>query len=105
PDERARNRAALEAHIGRIRAMTRGVATDLSRELGDNVSRLTGADRDAAQELFEERLRADPSFDEVVQNLLEDVRRRFTYVEGDLKLRRSGWPELWSYKTEDRDEF
>jgi hypothetical protein len=104
-DERARNRTALEAHIGRIRAMTRGVASDLSRELGDNVSRLTGADRDAAQELFEERMRADPSFDEVVQDLLEDVRRRFTYVEGDLKLRRSGWPELWSYKTEDRDEF
>jgi energy-coupling factor transporter ATP-binding protein EcfA2 len=105
-EERARNQAALKAYVERIREMTGSVAAKLSRELGDNVSRLTGADRDAAQELFEERLRGDASFDELVQDLLEDIRRRFTYVQaGELKLRRSGWPELWSYKTEDRDEF
>jgi hypothetical protein len=70
------------------------------------VSRLTGPDRDAAQELFEERLRSEAVFDEIVQDVLEDIRRRFDYVRaGELQLRHSRWPELWTYRTEDRAEF
>jgi hypothetical protein len=106
PRERAQNRAALESYVGRIRALTDNVAAGLSQQLGENIGRLTGSDRDAAQELFEERLRMEASFDEVVQDIMDDVRRRFDYVAaGHLQLRRSGWPELWTYKTEDRSEF
>jgi hypothetical protein len=106
PDERVQNRAALESYLGRIRGLTDNVIAGLSQQLGENVSRLTGADRDAAQELFEERLRMEASFDEIVQDVLDDVRRRFDFVvAGHLRLRRSGWPELWTYKTEDRGEF
>jgi hypothetical protein len=106
PDERARNHAALASYVGRIRALTESVAARLSQELGDNVGRLTGPDRDAAQELFEERLRTEASFDEIVQDILDDVRRRFDYVDaGELRLRRSGWPELWTHTTADRGEF
>jgi hypothetical protein len=105
-DERTQNHAALETYVGRIRALTDNVAAGLSQQLGENVSRLSGPDRDAAQELFEERLRSEASFDEIVQDVLEDIRRRFDYVRaGELQLRRSGWPELWTYKTEDRGEF
>ena len=106
PDERAQNRTLLESYIGRIRGLTDNVAAGLSQQLGENVSRLSGADRDAAQELFEERLRTEAAFDEIVQDVLDDVRRRFDFVTaGNLQLRRSGWPELWMYKTEDRGEF
>jgi hypothetical protein len=40
-----------------------------------------------------------------VQDILEDVRSRFDSEAGELLRRRSGWPELWLFKSKDRDEF
>ena len=42
----------------------------------------------------------------MVQDILEDVSRRFDAVQtGTLSRRRSGWPELWVFESEDRNEF
>jgi len=67
-------------------------------------------DREAAQELieeqFESRLTQSESFHELVQDVLESVRTRFDLIEAEELIRkRSGWPELWLFRSGDRQEF
>jgi len=67
-------------------------------------------DREAAQELieeqFESRLTQAEGFHELVQDVLESVRTRFDLIKADELIRkRSGWPELWLFKSNDRKEF
>ena len=45
-------------------------------------------------------------FAELVHDILDDIRSRFELVDsGELRRRRSGWPESWVFATQDRDEF
>lgn len=108
-EERAANRSRLEAYLDRIKKLAEAVATSLADEVGLD-PRASGPDREAAQELIEEnfeaRLTQDDGFHELVQDILEDVRTRFDFVEaGDLVRRPSGWPELWHFESKDRGEF
>lgn len=107
--ERAANRATLEKYLGRIEKLAKSAVTSLTKELGVDL-KVAGPDRDAAQELIEENFEAwvtqEEAFHELVQDILEDVRSRFDLIEtGELLRRRSGWPELWLLKLDDRDEF
>lgn len=108
-EDRAANREALEKYIGRIEQLEKSVVASLTDQLGVDL-RASGPDREAAQQLIEEnfegRISHDEGFHELVQDILEDVRSRFDFVEaGTLSRRRSGWPDLWLFKSEDRDEF
>jgi len=107
--ERAANRAALETYINRIEQLEKSVVASLTDELGVDL-KVSGPDRQAAQELIEEnfegRLTQEEGFHELVQDILEDVRLRFDFVDArTLSRRRSGWPDLWTFKSEDRGEF
>jgi hypothetical protein len=110
-DERIANRQLLEKYITRIGELAKSVVRGLIDELGVDVDlKLAGPDREAAQELieenFEDRLTQEERFHELVQDILEDVRSRFDFIEaGELLRRRSGWPDLWLFKSDDRDEF
>ena len=108
-DERAANRQRLEKYLDRIWGLSNSVLNGLTAELGVD---LKGAspDREAAQELIEEnfegRLTQEEGFHELVQDILEDVQSRFDLIEmGELRRSRSGWPELWLFKSKDRNEF
>lgn len=104
--ERQRNLALVESFMGRLRATTGKVAGALSKELGEEVSKLSGDDKDAALELFEERLYLDPTFTDLVHDVLDEVRGKFEFVTaGELTRGRSGWPQAWTYRTERREEF
>lgn len=106
PEETLRNREALRTYIERIRDVTGIVVKTLSDQLGENVARLTGADKDAAEELFEFALSQRDDFSDLVHDLLEEVKQRFDYVAADrLVLSPSGWPELWTFESDDRAEF
>jgi hypothetical protein len=72
--EREANRSAVRAHVGRIQVLTSRVIDIVSKELGEDVSRLDGPDRDAAQELFEWRLQTDDEFDELVRSTKQRTR-------------------------------
>ena len=107
--ERASNQETLEKYLGRINQVVKSVFACLKDELGVD-PRMAGPDREAAQELIEENFEGqftqEEGFHDLVQDILEDVRSRFDLIEsGELLRRRSGWPELWLLKSEDRDEF
>ncbi len=58
------------------------------------------------EEQFENRLTQSEGFHELVQDVLESVRTRFDLIKAEELIRkRSGWPELWLFKSNDRKEF
>lgn len=108
-EERSTHRQTLGKYLDRIGQLAKSVEASLLAELGVDVKQ-AGPDREAAQELIEENFESQLSqleaFHELVQDILEDVRSRFDLIEaGELQRRRSGWPELWLFKAEDRSEF
>ena len=108
-EERAINREALENYLHRIEQLSKSAVASLTDELDVDL-RVAGPDREAAQELIEENFEAwlirEDGFHDLVQDILEDVRSRFDLIDaGDLVRRRSGWPELWTFKSGERADF
>ena len=105
-DEHTINAQRLSDYVKRLRDLRATVEQAISTDLGENIARLTGADRDAAQELFEGELWEAEDFSNIVHDVLADVRSRFELViDGSLVRNRSGWPKRWTIASEDRDEF
>lgn len=105
-EERAANQAVLRAYVARIQELSKRVIGTVSNELGEDIFNLDGADRDAAQELFEERLQGDDEFGELVHDIMDEIRRRFDLLDGgNLTRHQSGWPSTWLFDTDDRAEF
>ena len=106
--ESAKNLETLPAFVKRLRELSDTAAKDLSARLGEDMNKLAGGDRDAFEELLEPELTSRPEFDELVQDVLDQVRSRFDLIAtvgGEINLNRSGWPEYWVTKTEDRDQL
>ena len=105
-DERQENARVLRDYLDRIKLISDRVIGVISKELDDNVLKLNGADREAAQELFEERLGDDSDFDALVHDIMDELRRRFDLIDaGKLILHDSGWPSIWTFDGEDRAKF
>ncbi len=105
-DERSGNVRRLREYIARLRELHAVVEGKISDDLGESITQLSGSDRDAAQELFEGELWEVEEFGNIVQDILTDIRARFDLLlQGDLNRNRSGWPELWTIESDDRDEF
>ena len=105
-DERETNSQALHRYVERIKALSARVISAVSNELGEDVLRLSGLDREAAQELFEERLQQDDDFDTIVHDIMDDVRKRFDLLDaGELSRYHAGWPAKWVIESDDRDHF
>jgi len=108
-EDRSANQEKLATYITRIEQLQASVVASLTEELGVDLGH-AGPDREAARELIEEhlegRITQEEAFHELVQDILEDVRSRFDFIEaGTLSKRRSGWPDLWLFKSGDRSEF
>ncbi|WP_037278126.1 ATP-binding protein [Rubellimicrobium mesophilum] len=105
-DEREKNAQRLRDYIKRVRDLQASVEKKVSDDLGEDISKLVGPDRDAAQDLFESALGDDEGFGSIVHDILDEVRSRFDLLsEGHLVCNRSGWPELWTMTSDNRDEF
>jgi hypothetical protein len=99
---------ALEGYVKRITDLAQAKAKDISRELLPDPMSASAEDREAAVEIFQGELFEDEVFHEIVQDLLDDVLRRFDQLEVGQLTRRSGsskWPLTWTYETADRSQF
>jgi len=82
---------------------------------GDQLKTELGAtdekDQRVVDELFEEeldrRLREDEEFHRVSDNLMDEIELRFALLdqEGTVRRNKQGWPQSWSWQTEDRAAF
>lgn len=96
----------LVSFLGAIRQLAETAKTRLRSESDVDPDKLTGSDKEAAQDLFEEIVQSLPGFDDLVNDIMDEVRERFERLEPDtVRLRPGGWPESWSFETDDRDEF
>ncbi len=108
--EVAANRAMVEGLVGRIEGLVQAVSARISEDLGVADGDVTKQDHDAYLELlgeaFEAELHALETFHELIQDVMELVQSRFELIQlGNLTNGRSGWPESWTFETDDRDEF
>lgn len=100
-EEVASMQATLQDYIARIRAL----AVKAKADLGIEIESLIKEDRDAAQDLYEESLQNSPDFDELVGDIMDEIRKRFDRLNEGLSRRPGGWPESWVFASDNRDEF
>ena len=82
---------------------------------GDQLKTELGAtdekDQRVVDELFEEeldrRLREDDEFHQISDNLMDEIELRFSLLdqEGVVRRNKQGWPQSWSWQTDDRVAF
>lgn len=104
PTEKAQMQATLEIYVKRIRQMTIAALAALPEALGS--IDLKEEDPDIIEELFGDTVWQQEDFSDLVNDIMDEVQKRFDWLTGgNLRKRGSGWPEVWSYESEDRDEF
>lgn len=89
-----------------IRAIAARHGDQLKAELGASDER----DQRVVDELFEEeldrRLREDEEFHRISDELMDEIELRFSLLtDGTVRRNKQGWPQSWSWETEDRASF
>jgi hypothetical protein len=108
--DRRANREALAGIVGRIQDLAKHVSNEISETLGVVNAPLSKEDQDAYLELlgeeFEKEIHGQGEFHILVQDVLDLIRTRFDLLEsGEISRAPSGWPQSWTFETEDRTEF
>lgn len=101
----ARMQDVLRAWLARIRKLSAEAKESVQAKLGVEFSRLSGPDKEAAQDRFEEHVQTFPDFDELVNDVMDEIRVRFGEIDSNLRTHPSGWPLAWEYTSEDRETF
>lgn len=96
----------LKNTLAALREIAKRQGASLKEELGAIDER----DQRVVDELFEEeldrRLREDDKFHRISDELLDEIELRFSLLaEGTVHRNKQGWPQSWSWETEDRKAF
>jgi hypothetical protein len=104
--ELERMQAALRSFLDRVRRLVVNAKERLQAELGVDLDNLAGSEKEEAQDRFEDIVQSRPDFDDLVNDILEEIKRRFESIAAEtLHAHSNGWPQSWHYKTADRAEF
>ncbi len=99
--------ALLAESLVIIRTIAKRHGEHLKSELGAEDEK----DQRVIDELFEESLdrilREDDEFHQLSDRLMDEIELRFTLLdaEGEVRRNKQGWPQSWSWETEDRKAF
>lgn len=105
-EEITSNRKWLESCLERILAISSAAAAKTEEELGDKLNNLNSDDRSAWLELFTDCLHEQEEFSKLSLDLMDEVRERFERIkEGEFRHGPTGWPLLWTFAAESRDDF
>jgi energy-coupling factor transporter ATP-binding protein EcfA2 len=96
--QRSEMQRVLEGFVARIRALAEA-ARRIVAAAGDDESPAS------LQERFEDAVQELPDFDELVGDIMDEIRKRFDGVADGLTRRSSGWPECWTHMSSSRKEF
>lgn len=96
----------LESYLRRTRTIAKEAEQRLRSELGVELDTLTGPDKEAAQDLFEDLVQECSDFDDLVNDIMDEIRLRLDQVSGaTLRKHPNGWPLAWEYQNTDRTTF
>ena len=109
PEEHEQFAAKLRYFLQKIDALagsSKAAFVKFAQELSIDLARATPQDRDTLQDLVEEELQGKDDFHVLVDEILDEVESRFDFIAGDELIRsRDGWPTLWTFTSDDREEF
>lgn len=104
PDEIKKMEKVLARFLDRTKKLAASAIAKLTSELNDDVQSKKGSDREAAQELFEDTLQSLSEFDDIVNDIRDEILERFEGLTG-LTKRPGGWPESCRLTETDRTHF
>lgn len=101
-----RMHGVLVSLLGRIRALAAAAKERLQADFEVDIGALAGPDREAAQDIFEEIVQSLPDFDDLVNDVLDEIKERFKLLNDEaVRFHASGWPQSWELETADRATF
>ena len=97
----------LKSYLERIKALAAEAKSRLVSEIEINLDDIRGLEKEAAQDLFEDLVQDSSGFDDLVNDIMDQVRKRFDRISVDNRLRThpNGWPLAWEYQNTDRANF
>jgi len=107
-DQRAKLKAVLDGFVRRIRILAKTASAITEADLGVKFADLTPSNTDLAEEYFSDIVEEQPGFDELVDDILDEVLLRFEQLpDGKRSNKPNGWPESWACEcdVQDRGEF
>lgn len=107
-EDQRKMQSVLEALLQRIRSLAKAAREKTEGDLEIQFDNVPSADRDFAEEYFEEALEDLPEFDQLVDDILEEILARFENLpRGERRNRAGGWPESWTCECDgqSREDF
>jgi hypothetical protein len=104
-EEQANNRMLIDGFLTRIYELARSTREAIESELGLALDSATGDDRDTLEDLFEETLTASEPFTELALDILDATKSKFDLAGEGISRTRSGWPDKWTFESDDREGF
>lgn len=101
---------ATNALLTKSLAAVNSVAARHGHLLKSELGAIDEKDQRVVDELFEEeldrRLREDDEFHRISDELMDEIELRFSLLsDGTLRRSKQGWPQSWSWETDDRTAF
>lgn len=101
---------ATNALLTRTLAALRAISTRHGEQLKIELGATDEKDQRVVDELFEEeldrRLREDDEFHRISDELMDEIELRFSLLtDGTVRRNKQGWPQSWSWETDDRASF
>jgi energy-coupling factor transporter ATP-binding protein EcfA2 len=101
---------ATNALLTKTLTALRTIATRHGNQLKTELGATDEKDQRVVDELFEEeldrRLREDDEFHRISDELLDEIELRFSLLtDGTVRRSKQGWPQSWSWETDDRAAF
>jgi len=111
PAGKAINLDATNVLLSRCPSTLRVIAARHGDQLKTELGATDEKDQRVVDELFEEeldrRLREDEEFHRVSDELMDEIELRFSMLDeqGAVRRNKQGWPQSWSWQTDDREAF
>jgi GTPase Era involved in 16S rRNA processing len=111
PAEQVIDLEATNALLSKCLAAVRDAAKRHGDRLKSDLGATDEKDQRVIDELFEEeldrRLREDEEFHRISDDLMDEIELRFSMLDelGTLRRNKQGWPQSWSWQTDDRKAF
>lgn len=105
-EKRDQMQLALESYLQRIGAIAEEAKDKIQPDVGQDVAALSEDARAAAEERFDKAVQANGDFDELLNDIIDEIHKRFEHLPKEaLRRRANGWSESWIYESDDRDAF
>ena len=105
PEERAAMQSALDEYLERVRKLAAQADAAIAGVLDEPLKDMKAEDQEAAADLFVDQAEDLPGHAALVDAITEDVLRRFADLKQGTLTRRGGWPEKWTFRSDDRNDF